>query len=705
MKRKLLSILGIVVLVAGMLAIVTPVAADGPPEFPTNEMTPPGPHPIDGTYMLGEKETAARKLAAQMGTTRLATVTAAPESAAPAEIGDKITITVSDSGLNVDYDETFVVVLDGTHGIILVTEDAYESFDGTYYHFANPYGDGSDPWLRTEDLITPDQLEYMLDQFDTVIYPTDTSVFGEPLPRGDEGQKVWILIFNIRDEAYYDPEAESYVAGYFSASEDLENNKNMMHIDTYDWENRVGPDAARPYLYEGVFAHEFQHLIHFDQDPDEPSWVDEAMADLAGFLCGYGHPDSHLAYYLVYHPMVSLTFWGGGLEDYGATYLFGLYLYEKFGESFISALVQEQANGIEGVENTFRAFGLPLRFADFYDVWTIANYLDNPAACGGLCGYENLEIGGDATWGWSIEDALLYYWEIPPYEEPFEVSSDWFYGIEPQPYTAHYFRFNNDRTALLSMDGDDFSGTLPHGGDYEWYSDADAWAWRSFYQTFDIPADGATLNFWTFFDIEEDWDYGYVEVYDHDTDEWYTLDAPGTVDYVAHEQDNPNCPAGREPSDYLAAGRWHGFTGASDGWTEVSMDLGPFADHTIDLYFTTWQDGAFTLQMMWVDDISIPEIGFSDDVEAGEDGWTSTGWYVSDGMFDNGFSTTAIRVKDSNKLRGILRMFVNPNTQSGILPVRRAPAGSGYTQVAIVSNRADHILSSHYEFEAWWHTW
>ena len=40
------------------------------------------------------------------------------------------------------------------------------------------------------------------------------------------------------------------------------------------------------------------------------------------------------------------------------------------------------------------------------------------------------------------------------------------------------------------------------------------------------------------------------------------------------------------------------------------MDLTPFADHTIDLYFTTWQDGAFTLQMMYVDDISIPEIGF-----------------------------------------------------------------------------------------------
>jgi len=66
------------------------------------------------------------------------------------------------------------------------------------------------------------------------------------------------------------------------------------------------------------------------------------------------------------------------------------------------------------------------------------------------------------------------------------------------------------------------------------------------------------------------------------------------------------------------------------------MDLSPFAGHAIDLYFTTWQDGAFTLQMMYVDDIAIPEIGFFDDVEAGEDGWVSTA-----GMSPMGSWTTA----------------------------------------------------------------
>ncbi|MCK4314255.1 MAG: immune inhibitor A [Anaerolineae bacterium] len=714
MKRKILAVLGIVALLAGLLVVVTPAAADGPPtEFPRNSMAPDGPDAMDATVeMLGEEEIAIRKYAAQVGP---AIATNASPIGDPATIGEELVITVSDMGLGIDYDETFVVVMDGTHGIILLEKAAYDNYDPVTdeYVFPNPSG----CW-RPEDRISTAQLSYLLDEFDTNIYPTDTSVFGEPLPRGDEGQKVWTLIHNIRDESYYDCSLTWYVAGYFSASEDAENNKNMMHIDSYDWDNRTGPDAARPYLYEGVFAHEFQHLIHFDQDPDEPSWVDESMADLAGFLCGYGHPAGHIAYYMVYHPMTPLTFWGGGLEDYGASYLFGLYLYEQFGGApFISALVQEQANGIEGIENTLSAFGYSETFDEIFDNWTIANYLDDTEKAGGKYGYESLEIGTIDTWGYSIEYVMSNWWWGPPDEAPFAVPSYWFFGIEPQPYTAHYFRFNNEQEATVSIDGDDFSGTLAYSGTYEWYSDANAWAWRSFYQTFDIPrakgkSGGATLNFYTFFEIEDDWDYGYVEVYDRNTGEWYTLDAPGlTVDYIAHAQDNPNTPDDREPTAYETAGRWHAFTGYSGGWIPVTMDLSPFGGHTIDLYFTTWQDGAFTLQMMYVDDISIPEIGFFDDVEAGEDGWIANGWYVTDGILDNGFGVTTIDTKwvptarypepagnSAMELHSISTLTVDPDTQSGTDSVSATPAESGRVKVSIVANHAYHILSSHYDF-------
>ncbi len=706
MKTRMLAGGVFITMVLSLVVGFVPVSADGPPPVsPPPSMAVAGPEPMDLTVeMLGEEEIAMRKHAAWVGP---ALATNASPIGAPAVIGDEYTITVSDDGLGVDYDETFVVVLDGTYGIILIEKAAYDSYDGTNYTFPNPNG----CW-RDEDVISHAQLQYLLNEFDNNIYSTVAEVFGDPLPRGDEGQKTWILIFNIRDESYYDCDQTSYIVGYFSASESSENNKNIMHIDSYDWGNRVGPDVDRPFLYEGAFAHEYEHLVHFDIDPDEPSWVDEGLADLAGFLCGYGHWDGHIFNYIAYHPMTSLTFWGSGLEDYGASYLFQLYLFEKFGgAAFTSALVQEQENGIEGIEKTLAAFGYTDTFDEIFDNWTIANYLDDTRKAGGKYGYETLEMGSADSRGATIEWVLTNYWWGDPSEAPFGVPSDWFFGIEPQPYTAHYFRFFNSKATDVMIDGDDFSGTLPNGGSFEWYSGADTWAWRSFYQSFAIPAGGATLNFYTFFEIEDDWDYGYVEVYDQDTGERYTLDAPGTVDYVAHGQDNPNTPAGREPTDYEAAGRWHGFTGYSGGWVPVSMDLSSFAGHNIDLYFTSWQDGAFTLQMMYVDDISIPEIGFFDDVEAGEDGWTSTGWYVTDGILNNGFNVVTIDTKwvpterypepagnNAMELHSVNTMDVDPLSQSGVARVSATTVDSGRVKVSIVSNHAPHILTSHYEF-------
>ena len=41
-----------------------------------------------------------------------------------------------------------------------------------------------------------------------------------------------------------------------------------------------GASGARPYLYEGVFAHEWQHLLHDDYDGDEDTFVNEGCAEM-----------------------------------------------------------------------------------------------------------------------------------------------------------------------------------------------------------------------------------------------------------------------------------------------------------------------------------------------------------------------------------------------------------------------------------------
>ncbi|KKL95060.1 hypothetical protein LCGC14_1858410, partial [marine sediment metagenome] len=674
------------------------------------------PEAIDVTpAMLGEKEIAMRERATEVGS---AIATGASPIGDPATIGEVMEITVSDF-VEGDYDEEFVVLMEGDHGIILIENEAFINKDGDEYVFANP----NNIW-RTEDRISTAQLTYLLDQFDTNIYNAVTGVFGNLTARGDEGQKVWILIHNIRDESYYE-DYQYYVAGYFSSAENAMNNKNMFHIDSYDWAHRCGTPAnpwfvddasARPNLYEGTFAHEFEHMVHFDVDPDEPSWVDEGLADLAGYLSGYGHSDGHLMYYMAYHPMTSLTFWGGELEDYGISYLFQLYLFEHFGGiPFVSALVNESANGIEGVENTLAAFGYTESFDEIFDRFTIANYLDDPNIGDGEYSYEHLAIGSGDTRGWTI-DYAVEYWNNPPNGADIGLkpkNSNWFYGIEPQPYTAQYFHIRNRMPATIVFDGDDISGTAAHSGEFEWYSGANAWAWQNFGQTFTLPSASAiTLDFYTFFDIEGDWDYGYVEL--HVGDEWYTLaDSNGnTVSTVPHRQDNPNVPDGREPMDYLAAGRWNAFTGFSGGYIPISMDLTEFAGQEVEILFTLWQDGAFTLQNMYVDDISITtDIGVflpTDDVEDGPMGWSSTGWYITDGLNDNNFGLTLLEKVNywGESIGEIINMDIDPITERGTMFLEPIWVKDGFMRVAIITNHADHILTSHYDFRLYgWYQW
>ena len=73
-----------------------------------------------------------------------------------------------------------------------------------------------------------------------------------------------------------------------------------MTIDAFDWAHRTGanpPDEptadlctsrpARPHLYEGTFAHEWQHLLHYYTDPFEATWINEGLSDFAQTLIGY----------------------------------------------------------------------------------------------------------------------------------------------------------------------------------------------------------------------------------------------------------------------------------------------------------------------------------------------------------------------------------------------------------------------------------
>ncbi|MBA2311766.1 MAG: hypothetical protein H0V97_03085 [Actinobacteria bacterium] len=192
--------------------------------------------------------------------------------------------------------------------------------------------------------ITDAQVQYLIQEFDQNIYPTESTAFSVPPPRDGlaaplpaqlglpddyyegDGDDTVVLIDNVRDANFYDFNNENnntYIAGFFFSFFNELLDRNVMTIDAYDWLHRTGanpPDEpvpgdncasapARPFLYEGVFAHEYQHLLEYYEDVDETIWVNEGLSDWAQTLTGYVDPsvpiddidfDSHIQCFLGY---------------------------------------------------------------------------------------------------------------------------------------------------------------------------------------------------------------------------------------------------------------------------------------------------------------------------------------------------------------------------------------------------------------------
>jgi hypothetical protein len=232
----------------------------------------------------------------------------------------------------------------------------------------------NDEWTRDQSRFTTTILDGIGNEYKNVILPTETTYFGTP-PTGD----FTILLMDIKDSA-----GDSYVSGYFDSRNENNvtnsNNRHMIYMDSKD-----GTPGNTSFY--GTLAHEFQHYIHYNSDPLEDTWVEEGLSGLARYVCGYGHQTSHVTAFSQ-APTTSLTFWGDDLANYGATYLFILYLSEKYGGApTIKAIVANQGTGIDGINSALFSKGYLVTVKDIFKNWVVANYLNNSSISSGIYGY------------------------------------------------------------------------------------------------------------------------------------------------------------------------------------------------------------------------------------------------------------------------------------------------------------------------------
>ncbi|MHA1418185.1 MAG: hypothetical protein ACTSVO_04720 [Candidatus Heimdallarchaeaceae archaeon] len=227
------------------------------------------------------------------------------------------------------------------------------------------------------------------DEFENKIYPNNLLYFGDPdgyLGDIDGDHHVTVLLADLDDAAQ--------VAGYFDPNNEksggTSNTREMVYVD-YD------------YNQYSVLAHEFQHLIHYNYDPDEYWWIDEGCAEFTAYLNGYAL-DSNLSVfardYFQHNPEDSLLYWNYNdyensenvRSDYGGAYMFIFYIAEKYGIETIRNLVSNTFGGPLSIENTLHDLGFSINFNELYLNWITALNIDDPSAGGGLYGFENLDI-------------------------------------------------------------------------------------------------------------------------------------------------------------------------------------------------------------------------------------------------------------------------------------------------------------------------
>ena len=615
-------------------------------------------------------------------------VTLVAASAGPAQADDHlnlpgeptITLPINDSEAGGTYDQDFTRVYagetsDGTPVYIYVPEGT--PLDGTAPTGVESLDPAFDPTADDDFVpcadasvddytLTQAEIDYLGAQLSNQIVAVDEEHFG-PMDAADPNEpasdSLVMVVYNVQDANYYDCAETTYTAGYFAPDYIESSGMNVIVVDAFDWANRVGPDDSpwrdddpendQATLYEGVIAHELEHLLHNYSDPGELSWVDEGLADFAVFLNGYDVGGSHLTYHQVFYADTSLTRWAGGLQNYGAAYTFFQYLWEQAGgngdgtytpdlaydgaggDLLIKLIFENEADGMEGVQAAIEEFntltGAGLRSAEeIFQDWAVAVYLDDEDS--ELWDIKAVDFGDPAFTTWTMDIADDLFWSGRGSNQGAQPEAKWVRRANGQspvavPYGVQVERFRNPGPRVtVALDGDDTTQVAPHTGDTHWYAGYESQSENVL--DVDVTGEVESLDFWTWHFIEEGWDYGFVEALVDG--EWVTVpleDDSGTV-VTSNEDPHGNNPTG------------NGLTGTSGGeyfvdepvYVHYTADL---PDGTTDVQFRYSTDAAYLDTGWFVDDVMVngaPAAVSSDDGE----------WFETTGLQDNNWTLQVV---------------------------------------------------------------
>lgn len=547
------------------------------------------------------------------------------------DISKQIDEQIRQAAAKIDFDEATQGEEDGAESAFTYDGGTkwFLALDTIYGYYVKTYtlrsvGEDVEIWVaddisylpddpRDDPVITQGQVDLLRDEFDSNIYPTDTNFFGMPdahdgslavlddilgLPEdyymSEEGQRNIILVDNIGDESYHDPDYPLFIAGFYSSEFESYMDRNIISLDTNSWETRLES------TFFGTTAHEYQHLIHDDNDPYETTWLNEGMSDFAEYLCGYGHPESHVGDFLQY-PENSLVDWDehGNLDppetlaDYGQAYLLQLYLHDQFGADFTREVAMSPISGFESINAVLDNFGAGIDFEEVFRRFCVAVAIDAPMPERGIYEFTSIDLFADPFTGLSYQSAL-------------EFDKD---GVPA--WGGDYKRLTNMKNIKgVIFDGIDFMPTpwlevdeSPDGGGAALYGNMGDEKDNMMILPVDLTGvTTASVQFDTWFDIEEQWDFGMVQVSTDGGFTWVSLANEHTRDDIVDD----GYPAIEDNLPGLT--HWSGTSTEGATWMSMEFDLDAYTGQEIHIAFRYMTDWGYNELGWFVKNIEIPGV-------------------------------------------------------------------------------------------------
>jgi hypothetical protein len=473
-------------------------------------------------------------------------------------------------------------------------------------------------------------LSSLADAFENQIYPTDRSFFGSEWTPGVDGDPhIYIL---------YARGIGKDIAGYFSSADEYPTTINRFsnghEMFLFSADNSPLDDE---YTF-GILAHELQHMIHWYQDRNESGWVSEGFSELAVLLNHYYFGGFDALY--THEPDLQLNNWPDDTQEdttphYGASFLFFTYFLDRFGESATKALVGNQDNDLNSVDSTLRQINAidpltdKLITADsFFLDWAVTNYLMDRRVGDGRYAYSSYN-------GTPRAEATEILQSCPIDTLTRDVHQ---YGVDyfrincPGSYTLHFE--GSIQTPLLPQD--------PHSGRFAYWSNKNDESDTILTRSFDLSSTTGpvSLSYWTWYDIEDGWDYAYLEA-SIDGVNWQILKTPSGTS-----------------SDPQGNSYGWGYTGASGTgtspiWFHETVDISQFAGMKLIIRFEYVTDSNVTGEGFLLDELTIPEIGYSTDFESDDTSWQAEGWARIQNVLPQSYGLALISIGDITTVQNI----------------------------------------------------